>query len=283
MEVQVDRKALRKVSNEFRGAASRLLNGGFQDSDANLQRFMAYIENNAIIYGFLEQEIKKVDVGSYPPMERGEDYRWNVPTDPSAEIVYVYSLLRASAQGEKGFGYLNISRLYNRSSSKYQDYVDAFNKSVVLPFINHIEQYLQGLMIDAGIHDRDSTSVHVSNGGMYVGGNAQGSILAAGTASVSDSTAAYTDASSLVEGVGKLRDYMGDVPDDRRQETGEALDVLVTAASGEIVPRAVLAEKVELLGNNSSRMKEHLMALAMNAGGGVASHLIIQAISYVFK
>lgn len=281
-EIQVDRKALRKVSNEFRGAASRLLNGGFQDSDANLQRFIAYIEKNSIIYGFLEQEMGKVDVSSYPPVQKVDDSRWNVPTDPSAEVVYVYSLLRGSVRGESGYDYLNLSMYYHPNSSKFQDHVDVFNRSVVLPFINHIEQYLQGLMIDAGIHDRDSTSVNVSSGGMYVGGNAQGSILAAGTASVSESTATYTDTESLVKGVGKLREYMDDVPEHKRREAGEALDVLVASASGETVPKTVLAEKVELLGNNSSRMKEHLIALTLNASGGVASHLIIQAINYVF-
>lgn len=282
MEVQVDRKALRKVSSEFRGAASRLLNGGVRDSDANLQRFMAYIEKSPIIRGFLEQEMRKVDPNNYPPLHKSNDHRWNVPTDPSAEVVYVYSLLRACARGEEGFSYLSMSLHYHRGSSKYQDHVDAFNRSVVLPFINHIEQYLQGLMIDAGIHDRDSISVNVSSGGMYVGGNAQGSILAAGSASVSESTATYTDTESLVEGIGKLHEYMDDVPEDKKQEAGEALDVLVASASGETVPKTVLAEKVEILGNNSSQMKEHLIALALNAGGGVASHLIIQAINYVF-
>jgi hypothetical protein len=280
MEVQIDRKELKKVSGEFRTVASRLLSTSPDDSASNLRRFITFIENNAVIHGFLEQKLEKVDAAALH-IKKLDDRRWNVPTDADEEVVYVYSLLKFCDNAENKLNYYTMSMYYHPSSSKYQDHMNAFNKSVVLPFISQIEQYLRGLMIDAGEHDEDRTGVHVSNGSVYIAGNAQGSNLAAGSASISESTASYTDARHLVEGVSKLREYMDGVPDDKKQEVEEAIDVLVTSASGEIVPKSVIAAKVELVGNSSSQMQKHLTALAVGAGGSVASHGIIQAIQFV--
>lgn len=282
MEVQVDRKALRKLSGEFRSIASRLLRCEFHDSDDNLKRFIRFIESNPVIRSFIDEEVATIDVSKYPLLQRDNNHRWNIPTDPSAEFVYVYSLLRLTDEGAHNFSYQSISSFYDRrSSSKIQDSVDAFNKSVVLPFIQRIERHIQNLMTDAGMNDSDKVSVQVSDGSVYVAGSIQGSNVAAKDASVADSTATYSESRSLVDGVTELRSFLNDVPVEQREEAEGAIEVLVKSASGEEIAKPVLAEKVDLLARLSPQMKNHLANLLVNAGGSVAAHLVIQTIMFV--
>lgn len=281
MRVQVDRRELQKLSLDFRRVASELLRTSHDDADANLRRFMAFIDRDAIIGGFIQEKLELVDLGTLMIEHSDYDQRWIIPDDPDLQVAYVYHLLSETTKPESDLDYFRISYYYNRGSSKIQDRVNAFNKSVVQPFVAHINSFVEKLMIDAGLHERGA-SVSVSSGGMYVQ-QALGSNLASGSATISESTASYTDARSLVEGVHKLRDYMDDVPDDKKREVEEAIDVLVTSASGEIVPRSVIAEKVELVGNSSPQMQSHLKQLAVGAGSGLASHGIIQAIQFIFE
>ncbi len=282
MEIQVDRKALRKLSGGFRYIASRLIRCEFVDSDANLKRFMAFIESNPVIRSLIDEEVAAVDVGKYPPLGRNDyNYRWNIPTDPSAEFVYVYSLLRLTNEGAHNFSYQIISHFYDRSSTKIQDSVDAFNKSVVLPFIQRIERHIQNLMTDAGMNDSDKVSVQVSDGSVYVAGSIQGSNIAAKDASVTDSTAAYSEGRSLMDGVAELRNFLSDVPSEQREEAEGAIEVLLKSASGEEITKPVLAEKIDLRARLSPQMKNHLANLLVNAGGSVAGHFVVQTIMFV--
>lgn len=73
MEIQVDRKALRKLSGEFRSIASRLIRCEFEDSDDNLKRFMAFIESNPIIRSFIDDEVAAVDISKYPALGRDDN------------------------------------------------------------------------------------------------------------------------------------------------------------------------------------------------------------------
>jgi len=282
MEIQVDRKALRKLSGEFRSVASRLIRCEYEDSDDNLKRFIGFIESNPVIRSFIDEEVAAVDTNKYPGLERDEhNYRWKVPTEPSAEFVYVYSLLRLTNEGAHNFNYHNISSLYDRSSNKIQDSVNAFNKSVVLPFIQRIERHIQDLMTDAGMNDSDKVSVQVSDGSVYVAGSIQGSNVAAKDASVADSTATYSNDQSLADAVAELRNFLDDVPVGQKEEAEGAIEVLVKSASGEEIAKPVLAEKIDLLARVSPQMKNHLANLLVNAGGSVAGHFVIQTIMFV--
>lgn len=281
MEVRVDRNDLRKLSGDFRGYASRLLRTDFNDADSNLRRLIKFIDESEIISGFIEQRMGLAELDSTNFEQPDFDHTWDIPDDPDQEIAWVYSLLKATAKGENELSYFNISSNYDHLSGKIQSRVTAFNKRVVQPFVDHINRFLEGLMIDAGFHDNKAT-FHITNSGTYIAGNAQGSVIASGGSTILDSTATYTDGASLAQGISKLRSFLDEVPAGQRDEAEEAIDVLIASASGAKIPKSQLARRVEFLGGLDERMKRHLTDLAVNAGGSLVASGVITAIGYVY-
>ena len=176
MDYEVDRKTLQKVSNEFRNVASRLLSSDMRDSSKNLERLMAFIDTNPLVSSFIQKYASLPEVETYE-LKQGQRSGWNIPVEKSLEIGCTYWLLKYAADEKRDYQQLSFG--YS-TSTNFQDNADAFNKSVVNPFINYIVEYLQNLMIDAGMNEASTTTVHISEGSNYFAGDIHQSMLAMG-------------------------------------------------------------------------------------------------------
>jgi hypothetical protein len=278
MEYRIDRKSLQKIALEFRNVASRLISSRIEDSTANLRRFIALIDNNPLIFDFVNQYATLPEVASYE-LKQAQRGTWNIPIEKPQEIGCTYVLLKHAVTEE--WDYRKLALGYSHSS-KYQDQIDMFNKSVVQPFVGYIVEYLQGLMIDAGMSETDTTTVHISAGANYFAGDVHGSMLAIGGSSISESSINNEAPVDLARIMESLRDDLSEVLPKQKLQVEEAIDVLVRSASGEEVSRIALAQSVEVIGKSSPSMRAKLENVAANALGGLASHGIIAAIQFVY-
>lgn len=281
-QVQVDKNALQKLSQEYRSIASRLLRSNSDDGDANLARFTDFIDRNPVIRNFVEQEFQSAGIESDPELERDESGRWALPLSPDGEFVFVYALFRAALSDDLGHDYTSIARGYDSQSGNQDRNIEAFHRAVVLPFAQRIEHHIVNLLREAAGSDDQKISITVSDGSIYVAGNMQGSNAAAKAAAISDSTASYSDSQTLAQKVEELYKFLDEIPAENRDDAKEAIEVLISSASGQDIDKPELAKRVDFLGRVSPKMREHLASLLVNVSGSVTSHLLIQTIMFIF-
>ncbi len=209
-ELQIDRKQLKQLSLEVRDIASRLINSDWEDADANLVRFLNFIDSDPIISDFIARHNhQEFDISSIRA-ERGYHEPYPVPTDTSGEIAFTYQLLKSAIRGY--MPYLDLSRGYG-TGTKHRDHVAAFNQRVVRPFVSHITRYLRSLMDEAGPQDSDTTSVHIQSVQQFNLAQGNSRIYAVNLA----------DAQDLANAAQRFLGLLAqeDLPEDKRQELTE--------------------------------------------------------------
>lgn len=149
METTLSQKELKKLSLNFRTVSSRLLRTSYIDGMANLLRFLNFIDETPPIKNYIDNCNYKFDVAN-EVKECASNPRviYSIPTDTREEISFIYQILKYYSKNYES--YLQpIPHAYCHSSS-FQDQVDEFNIRVVLPFVNHINCFLEEQYIEFG-------------------------------------------------------------------------------------------------------------------------------------
>lgn len=160
MEQEITKKEFNKISLDFRHVASRLLRTDFRNGMDNLRRFINFIDNIPIIYTFIvRNNLTTFDIAS---IIKDRNHRnqfhdmYQIPCEKKDEIAFIYQLLK---YGLEHFNeYCQFSDGYS-FSTKFQDQVDVFNKEVILPFVEYINSYLKGMMIDMDKEEEKSINI----------------------------------------------------------------------------------------------------------------------------
>jgi hypothetical protein len=161
MDYEITTNKLRKLSLEFRTIASRLLRTDFREGMDNLNRFIAFIDSDPLIYDYIQQNQTKTFDIEFIIAGLGYHDIYPIPSSKQDEIAFTYQLLNYGL--EQMNDYFQLCQRYG-FGTKIQDHVDSFNKSVVAPFVQHINSYIEGLMIDVGIEEHKSISIQVTGG-----------------------------------------------------------------------------------------------------------------------
>jgi hypothetical protein len=156
-DINISKNELKKLSRDFRFFAGRLLRTSQQEGISNLKRLLQFIENSPILNDFVQS--------NHVVQYNEDDFfqssgRYNLPEKNNEEISFIYQLLRYGS--EKFSRYddfpLRING-YRGSGRNIQSWVNNFNKEVVSPFVNYVEAYIQGLIMDMG--DSEQRSIHI--------------------------------------------------------------------------------------------------------------------------
>ena len=146
---------LRKTSIEFRRVASRLLRTTFNDEHLNLTRLMVFIRETPILRDYIEHCLKKAG-RDYGISSLVRDRRWGenlpIPSDKEGEIAFTYQLLAYLWQTGRPEAYQNCALGY-ASGNHIPDHVAEFNRVVVAPFVTHLADHINEVMIDMGCSD----------------------------------------------------------------------------------------------------------------------------------
>ncbi len=161
MEYNINEKELKMLSYNFRTVASRLLSTDFDDAMDNLKRFISFIDTNPVLYDYVDKKMNKVYNINDIYNTRGYRDRYPIPHSEDEEISFTYQLLNYALENISEYFRLASGYSY---STKLQDQVNSFNKSVVLPFVNHIISYLERISIEMGVNNRKEVSINISGG-----------------------------------------------------------------------------------------------------------------------
>lgn len=165
MEYSINKQELQKISYQFRTLSSRLLRTDFQSAIDNLKRLLSYINETPLIKKFIDDNsVIEFDIPAEISIAKSERRgHFNIPINKCEEISFTYQLLSYAAEHHNDYYELSSGYSFGR---KYQDQTDEFNKVVVNPFINHITQYFEEIMIDAGMFENSSKIFHFNGPNM---------------------------------------------------------------------------------------------------------------------
>lgn len=161
MEYEIKKNDLKKLSLNFRNIASRLLSTDYLYGMENLKRFIDCIETTPLIYAFiLKNNETKFDIEQIIK-DMGWNQVYSLPCKKEDEIAFIYQLLKYGLNKFKD--YFILAKNYEPGGN-FQVKTDAFNKNVVLPFVQHIINYFEELIIDMGLDEKKSINIEVSGG-----------------------------------------------------------------------------------------------------------------------
>lgn len=163
--MEITKKDLRKTSKAFRSYANRVINAHYDEFDSILKMFLDHIDNTPLIYDYInsldidcnEEKLSK-HVHDVLKSYGGEIF--NTGETVEEETFLTYTLLK----------YLNQNNMhvvaYGQAygGRKYQEITKNFATRVVLPFVNHIEDYLTDIAIDMGYDEEAKFMININGG-----------------------------------------------------------------------------------------------------------------------
>lgn len=162
--MEINKKDLRKISRAFRSIANRIINVHYQEFNSILRMFLDYIESTKLISDYINSiVVEEMDIDK----EVGEVTRsygrviFETGTNVDEEIVYTYRILKHL--NDNNIAIQSFGSSYSHSN-KFQDMAKGFGYRVILPFVNHIEDYLTEIAIDMGFDEEEKYMINVNSG-----------------------------------------------------------------------------------------------------------------------
>ena len=135
---------LQNISSDFRAAARRLSRTDYSQCDANLKRFIAFIDSNPFINTFIsENNTKQYDV---PGVLKARDWLDPFEVSPviTEEISFEYQLLKYAVENFDGdFTRLYGTYCYVKAKSTTNDEMRTFIEHIVDPLIDYIAEHIR--------------------------------------------------------------------------------------------------------------------------------------------
>ena len=166
--------------------------------------------------------------------------------------------------------------------TRFQDSVDTFNLELVKKFTREVSYRLDDVREDIGDKEeipREAMMVfHHHDYSMNIQGDIQGSNVAAGGSTISDSTAAYTNHEELATALKSLKSLINEVSEGQRASVESALQLLVKATQDPSISTKQVAEATRTILASSPTMGEKLKGIAGKVGLSLVSSSIFQGI-----
>ena len=171
MEVNINKKDLRKIRHKLGRLVSNVNRAYFREQNNALTELINYIDGTPLLGEYiksiefevegLEEQVRKVH-GSY-----GKE-AINQGSDSEARTYILYLVFQQIV--EQNLSTINFGWYYVRGSNKYQDMAEAFGTHMVYPFYAEVESYLTEIAIDMGYDENETKvfNIDVSGDGVQV-------------------------------------------------------------------------------------------------------------------
>lgn len=227
---------IQEISSEFRQVACRLSKTDCHQCDANLLRFLAFIEKTPLIIDFINENNKtKFDIGKICN-ERDWLDPFSISPDKSEEIAFEYQMLIHAKTEYKGdFTSLYGTFYYTCADTTAENEIRTFIKHIIDPFIDHISEYLQSCYRKAlRLEDVNQKSalpyLRVDNSTVLVGSTMQGTI--------NNNMAINSQNNSEIATIIKqIRDLLNESGDEKKDEVLEVLEVIENSVTKSEKPK----------------------------------------------
>lgn len=281
---------VQQAIRRFNNYANDTLKSVFQNYGDNLDRLVQFLETDPVMVVVTEplKQNPHIDVNQWHQNFLETDgssigsKRYQLPQDEDDRLALVYQfLLRVLSEDESDRIDLTDFCINAYGETKYQRMIDIFNKQMLAPFLRDFSTRLDEDIDVTRDQEIPSEELRIfQNFGVVVEGNVQGSNFATGQAQITSNTASIDSSGELATELRKLQEFLSEVHKDNRASVESAIDTLVNAAENSPASRSALVESVETITAKSPTMRERLNSLAMSVSSSLASHAVIQAITF---
>ena len=171
---------LQEISSDFRAIARRLSRTDYSQCDANLKRFMSYIDSNEFVKAFIDAN----NIHAYDVVTIIKERYWLDPFNISPvfeeELSFSIQLLRYAVDNFDGdFTRLYGTHHYTSSKSTANDEMRKFIEHVIDPLIDYICEYIRkcyekALEKEGKNNPFTGTSINATNSMVLVGSSVAG-------------------------------------------------------------------------------------------------------------
>ena len=286
-------KQIQQAIRKFNNHAQDTLNSLFQNYGDNLGRLVQFLETDPVMAVVTEplKQNPHIDIKQWYQdfLETGGSFvgskHYELPQDEDDRLALVYQfLLKVLSEDESESIDLTRFCIDAYGETKYQRMIDVFNAQLLAPFLRDFSTRLDEDIDVARDQEIPSEQLRIfQNYGIVVSGNVQGSNFATGQAQITSSTASVSNSGELAGELRRLHEFLNEVPNDDKASTRSAINTLVKAAENQPTSKSALVESVETISAKSLTMRRHLQNLVVAASANLASHAVIQAVSFVLS
>lgn len=154
---------IQEISYDFRSIARRLIRTDHSQCDANLKRFINYVDNNDLIRDFIVQH-NTVDY-DIENIKSNRDWLdpFEISADRDEEISLEYKLLKYATENYDGdFTRLYGTYYYTSAKSTVNDEMNKFIEHIIDPLINYISDHIHKLFVMA--QEKEQSNVSTASG-----------------------------------------------------------------------------------------------------------------------
>jgi len=209
---------------------------------------------------------------------------YELPYDDEDRTALLYQFFLMLEDGKVN---LNSFCIGMYGTTRYQESVETFNRELVEKFTREVSYRLDEIMEDIGDQQevpREAMVVfHHHDYSLNVQGNIQGSNVAAGGSSISDSTGTYTNHEELAAALESLAPMLHEVAADQRASVERALQLLVQATHDPSISPEQVSEATRTISTNSPSMGERLKKIAGKIGLSLVSSSIFLGIKMALR
>jgi hypothetical protein len=209
--------------------------------------------------------------------------RYELPYDDEDRTALLYQFFLMFEENKVDFMAFCLG-MYG--TSRYQDAVDTFNRELTEKFTREISYRLDEIRDDLGDQQevpREAMMVfHHHDYSLNIQGNVQGSNIATGGSTISNSTAEYTNHEELASALKSLKPIINEVSAGQRESAEMALQLLIQATHDPSISTEQVAEATRTISVNSPTMGERLKGIAGKVGLSLVSSSIFQGIKIAF-
>jgi hypothetical protein len=164
-----DKTELKKILYSFHGQASRLMRTPFECFEADLSKFLSFLEKTPLINGYIEECVSRDLPEGFDADAEVDAVQGGYGTifgpfggsdeEETAEIYLILQAIRKKGISGRGLFFNG----YASGSNKYQDMLKNFLDEVAYILVEHIESHLTEIGIEMGLDEHQSQVVSVSN------------------------------------------------------------------------------------------------------------------------
>lgn len=256
---------LQEISADYRDLAKRLLRTDYSQCDANLKRFMNYIENNELIMRFITEkntiqyDIKKIK------QERESWEPFQISPNENEEIALEYQMLKYACDNFDGdftclyglIGYIHAKKSRNDNMRDFADHI-------ISPFVDYISKFITKCYSqakkDEGLKEEKvmGNTITATNSTILLGSPVAGDVTNTVSISINDFKQCLSIIEKIEKNIYELKDeykedfneILGEVKlelQNSRNPKKSMLTALKSLASGTLKVTPLIIELIKLL------------------------------------
>ena len=250
---------LQEISSDFRAIARRLSRTDYSQCDANLKRFMSYVNNHDLVKEFVE----KNNIHSYDIATIIKERYWLDPFDISPvfeeEFSFSIQILQYAIDNFDGdFTRLYGTHHYTSTKTTVNDEMRKFIEHIIDPLIDYICEYIRRCYENAlekeGQKSPFNGTITATNSTVVLGSSVAGSV----TNEVVITEAVKNDAQELISAI---KEAILEMNFPTKAEIEELLEQIEMEIKGSKKPKKGFLTAIKVLGNGIASIVPMITAL----------------------